>query len=58
MLSFVRGIGPISEFMLISAYNEQTTVVLFVHGVAVSVHRNKQQSQVLFYPGWGSFVSL
>ena len=46
------------EFMLISAYNEQTTVVLFVHGVAVSVHRNKQQSQVVFYPGWGSFVSL
>ena len=55
---FVRGIGLISEFMLISAYNEQTTVVLFVHGVAISVHRNKQQSQVLFYPGWGSFVSL
>ena len=58
MLSFVRGIGPISEFMLISAYNEQTTIVLFVHGVAVSVHCNKQQSQVLFYQGWGSFVSL
>ena len=58
MLSFVRGIGPISEFMLISAYNEQTTIVLFVHGVAVSVYRNKQQPQVLFYPGWGSFVSL
>ena len=52
------GIGPISEFMLISAYNEQTTVVLFVDGVAVAVHRNKQQSQVLFYPGLGSFVSL
>ena len=58
MLSFVRGIGPISEFMLISAYNEQTTVVLFVHGVAVSGHRNKPQSQILLYPGWGSFVSL
>ena len=40
------------------AYNEQTTVVLFAHGVAASVHCNKQQSQVLFYPGWGSFVSL
>ena len=51
MISSVRGIGPIGEFMLISAYNEQTTVVLFVHGVAVSVHRNKQQSQVLFSPG-------
>ena len=58
MLSFVRGIGPISEFMLISVYNEQTTVVLFVHGAAVTVHRSKQQSQVLFYPGLGSFVSL
>ena len=58
MLSFVTGIGPISEFMLTSAYNEQTIVVLFVHGVAVSVHRNKQQSQVIFYPGWGSFVSF
>ena len=58
MLSFVRDIGPISVLMLIFAYNGQTTVILFVHGVAVSVHRNKQQSQVLFYPGWGSFVSL
>ena len=58
MLSFVGDIGPISVFMLILAYNGQTAVVLFVHGVTVSVHRNKQQSQVLSYPGWGSFVSL
>ena len=48
MLSFVRDIGPISMFMLIFAYNGQTSVVLIVHGVAVSVHRNKQQFQVLF----------
>ena len=58
MLSFVRDIGPISVFMLIFAHNGQTTVVLFAHEVAVSVHCNKQQSQVLFYPGWRSFVSL
>ena len=55
---FVRDNGPISVFLLIFAYNGQTTVVLFAHGVAVSVHCNKQQSQVLFCPGWGSFVSL
>ena len=55
---FVRDNGPINVFMPIFAYNEQTTVVLFAHGVAVSVHCNKQQSQVLFHPGWGSFDSL
>ena len=58
MLSFVRDIGPISVFTLIFAYNKQTTILLFVHGVAVSVHRNEPQSKVLFYPGWGSFVLL
>ena len=55
---FVRDNGLISVFMLIFVYNGQTTVVLFTHGVVVSVHCNKQQSQVLFCPGWGSFVSL
>ena len=55
---FVRDNGPISVFMLTFVYNGQTTIVLFVKGVAVSVHCNKQQSQVLFCPGWGSFVLL
>ena len=57
-LLFVRDNGPISVLMLIFVCNGQTAIVLFAHGVAVSVHCNKQQSQVLFYPGWGSFVSL
>ena len=55
---FVGDNGTISVFMLIFAYNGQTTVVLFAYGVAVYVHCNKQQSQILFYPVWGSFVLL
>ena len=56
---FVRDNGPISVFMLIFAYNGQTTIVLFAHGVAVSVHCNKQQSQVLILPRMErNFVSL
>ena len=43
---FVRDNGPISVFMLIFPYNGQTAVVLFAHGAAVSVHSNKQHSQV------------
>ena len=54
---FLRDNAPISVFMLIFEYNGQTTVILFAHRVAVSVHCNKQQSQVLFCTGWGRFVS-
>ena len=59
MLSILSGIiVPLCAYANFSAYNGQTAVVLFAHGVEVSVHCNKQQSQILFYPGWGSFVSL
>ena len=45
---FIRENGSIDVFMLIFAHNGQTSMILFAHGVAVSIHCNLQQPHVLF----------